>query len=171
MLNETKLMVGQILQDRNRAETFLEDVMETELSGIRHIYQKNALLDVFGETGPRTDFMIEDEGKNCFVIQCLGKADGDLIQLRRHYQCQVDDYYFHKVRCGMDFPELYIVFICDYDYFGFGHARHYTGDILDDGSEIEDGRHMIVLNSQYRYANAEPKLMELLDRIRSREAA
>lgn len=171
MLNETKLMVGQILQDRNRAETFLEDVMETELSGIRHIYQKNALLDVFGETGPRPDFMIEDEDKNCFVIQCMGKADGDLIQLRRHYQCQVDNYYFHQVKCGADFPELYIVFICDYDYFGFGHARHYTGDILDDGSEIEDGHHMIVLNSQYRYANAEPKLMELLDRIRSSEAA
>lgn len=170
MLSETKLMVGQILQDRNRAETFLEDVMETELSGIRHIYQKNALLDVFGETGPRPDFMIEDEDKNCFVIQCMGKADGDLIQLRRYYQCQVDDY-FYKLKCSRDCPEIYIIFLCDYDYFGFGLARHYTGDILDDGSEIEDGRHMIVLNSQYHYANAEPKLMELLDRIRSSEAA
>lgn len=171
MLSETKLMVGQILQDRNRAKTFLTDVMETELSGFRHVYQKNALLDVFGETGPRPDIMIEDEDNNCFVIQCLGKADGDLLQLRRRYQCLVDDYYFHQVGCGMDFPELHIVFICDYDYFGFGLARHYAGDILDDGSEIEDGRHMIVLNSQYRYANAEPKLLELLDRIRSSEAA
>ena len=40
MLSETKLMVGQILQDRNRAETFLTDVMETELSGFGMFIKK-----------------------------------------------------------------------------------------------------------------------------------
>lgn len=168
-MNRTNPFVDQILQDPNRIKNLLEDVMETELSGIRHIYRRNALLDVFGEAGPLPDIMVEDEERNCYVIQYLQETDVDLNQLRRYYQCQVDNYYFHQVRCGMDFPELYIVFICDYDYFGFGLARHYTGDILDDGSEIEDGRHMIVLSSQYRYGNASSQIMKLLDRIRNSE--
>ena len=97
------------------------------------------------------------------------KVDVDLNQLRRHYQCMVDDYYFYQVRCGMNFPEIYIIFLCNYDYFGYGLARYYTGDILDDGTEIEDGRHMIVLNSQYRDANVSHQIKEMLDRIRYSE--
>ena len=69
----------------------------------------------------------------------------------------------------MNFPEIYIIFLCNYDYFGYGLARHYTGDILDDGTEIEDGRHMIVLNSQYRYGNVSHQIKEMLDRIRYSE--
>lgn len=51
-MHRTNPFIVQILQNPNSVKNFLADVMETELSGIRHIYQKNALLDVFGETGP-----------------------------------------------------------------------------------------------------------------------
>ena len=168
-MHRTNPFIVQILQNPNSVKNFLADVMETELSGIRHIYQKNALLDVFGETGPLSDIMVEDEERNCYVIQYLEDVDVDLNQLRRHYQCMVDDYYFYQVRCGMNFPEIYIIFLCNYDYFGYGLARYYTGDILDDGTEIEDGRHMIVLNSQYRDANVSHQIKEMLDRIRYSE--
>lgn len=166
MPDKTTAFNMQILQNYNSAKHFLAAVMETELSDIRHIYCRHALLDVFGENGPLPDIMIEDEDKNCYVIQYLEDADVDLNQLRRHYQCLVDDYYFHQVRCVMDFPDLYIIYVCNYDYFGFGLAKYHTGDTLDDGSEIEDGRHMIVLNSQYRYANADHHIIEMLDFIR-----
>ena len=168
-MNRTNPFVDQILQDPNRIKSFLEDVMETELSGIRHIYRRNALLDVFGADGPQPDIMIEDEDNNCFVIQCLGKADGDLLQLRRRYQCLVDDYYFYQGGLWADIPEIYIIFICNYDYFGCGLAIRHTEDTLDDGTEIVDGRHMIVLNSQYRYANVSHQIKEILGRIRYSE--
>lgn len=169
-MRRTNPYVDQILQDPNRIKSFLEDVMGTELSGIRHIYRRNALLDVFDEDGPQPDIMVEDEDNNCYVIQYLKEPEMDLYQLRRHYQCLVDDYYFYQGGILADIPEIYIIFICNYDYFGWGLAMHRTEDTLDDGTEIVDGRHMIVLNSQYQYGGkVSHQIKEILDRIRCSE--
>ena len=43
---------------------------------------------------------------------------------------------------------------------------YYTEDTFD-GIEVVDGRHMIVLNSQYLVSNADPEIIVLLDRIRN----
>lgn len=90
----------------------------------------------------------------------------DLEELRRYYQQTVDDYYYHRSRSATDLPEVYIIFICNYDYFGLGLAMYYTED-TSDGIEVVDGRHMVVLNSQYLVSNAEPEIIALLDRFRN----
>ena len=45
---------------------------------------------------------------------------------------------------------------------------YYMDDIYD-GYEIDNGRHMVVLNSQYRIANAAPQIIGALDSIRAKE--
>lgn len=162
---------AHILQDNSSIKAFLEAVSETEITGIKRIYTGDDLVDVFGSADQMLglpDIMVEDEGHNCYIIRCMQDRVEDLEQLRHCYQSAADRYYFARAENSADFSELYIIFICDYDYYGLGHAMYYMDDIYD-GYEIDNGRHMVVLNSRYRIANATPQIMALLDSIRDEE--
>lgn len=171
MTQKTTQFTTNILQDGNSIRAFLEAVSETKITEIKRIYTGDDLVDLFGHAGqlfelPNPDIMIEDGGHNCYIIRCMQDRGEDLEQLRHCYQRAADRYYFAQAESGADFPELYIIFICNYDYYGLGHAMYYMDDIYD-GYEIDNGRHMVVLNSRYRIANATPQIMALLDSIYS----
>lgn len=171
MTQKTTQFTINILRDGNSIRAFLEAVSETEITGIKRIYTGDGLVDVFGSADQLLglpDIMIEDEGHNCYIIRCMQDRGEDLEQLRHCYQSAADRYYFAYASSGADFPEFYIIFVCDYDYYGLGHAMYYMDDIHD-GYEIDNGRHMVVLNSRYRIANAVPQIIGALDSIRAKE--
>lgn len=169
MPQKTNLCTTHILRDSSNIKAFFGAVSETKITKIKRIYTGDDLVDVFGSADQLLglpDIMIEDEGHNCYIIRCMQDRVEDLEQLRHCYQSAADRYYFAQAESSADFPELYIIFVCDYDYYGLGHAMYYMDDIYD-GYEIDNGRHMVVLNSRYRVANAAPQIMEFLDSIHS----
>lgn len=159
---------AHILQDSS-IKDFFGAVSETKIAEIKRIYTGDDLVDVFGHAGqllglPNPDIMIEDGEHNCYIVRYMQDRVVDLEQLRCCYQRAADRYYFAHAESGADFPEYYIIFVCDYDYYGLGYAMYYMDDIHD-GYEIDNGRHMIVLNSRYHIANAAPQIIALLDSI------
>ena len=154
------------IQNNADSKKFLGTLIGTKISEFKQIYRGTDLEDIFDVGAPMPDIMLEDTDKNCYVIQYMRDEKFDLEELRRYYQQTVDDYYYHRSRSATDLPEVYIIFICNYDYFGLGLAMYYTEDTFD-GIEVVDGRHMIVLNSQYLVSNADPEIIVLLDRIRN----
>ena len=156
----------KVLQNDADTKRFLEALVDTKISEFKLICRGTDLEDIFDVSTPMPDIILEDTGKNCYVIQYLQGTKYDLEELRRYYQQTVDDYYYHRSRSATDLPEVYIIFICNYDYFGLGLAMYYTED-TSDGIEVVDGRHMVVLNSQYLVSNAEPEIIALLDRFRN----
>ena len=169
MPQKTNLCTTHILQDSSSIKAFLGAVSETKIMGFSRIYTGDNWIDMFGGADQRLeppDIMIEDGEHNCYIVRYMQDGIEDLEQLRRCYQSAADRYYFAQAESSADFPELYIIFICNYDYYGLGHAMYYMDDIYD-GYEIDNGRHMVVLNSRYRVANAAPQIMALLDSIHS----
>ena len=154
------------IQNNADSKKFLGTLIGTKISEFKQIYRGTDLEDIFDVGAPMPDIMLEDTDKNCYVIQYMRDEKFDLEELRRYYQQTVDDYYYHRSRSATDLPEVYIIFICNYDYFGLGLAMYYTED-TSDGIEVVDGRHMVVLNSQYLVSNAEPEIIALLDRFRN----
>ena len=155
----------KVLQNDADTKRFLEALVDTKISEFNQIYRGSDLEDIFGVGAPMPDIMLEGTGKNCYVIRYMRDAKFDLEELRRYYQQTVDDYYYHRSYSAADLPGVYIIFICNYDYFGLGLAMYYTEDTFD-GIEVVDGRHMIVLNNEYLVSNADPEIIVLLDRIR-----
>ena len=154
------------IQNNADSKKFLGTLIGTKISEFKQIYRGTDLEDIFDVGAPMPDIMLEDTDKNCYIIQYMRDEKFDLEELRRYYQQTVDDYYYHRSRSATDLPEVYIIFICNYDYFGLGLAMYYTED-TSDGIEVVDGRHMVVLNSQYLVSNAEPEIIALLDRFRN----
>ncbi len=171
MPQKTNLCTAHILQDSSSIKAFLGAVSETKITEFRRIYTGNDWIDMFGGVGQRLelpDAMIEDGEHNCYIIRYMQDRIEDLEQLRHCYQSAADRYYFARAESSSDLPELYIVFLCNYDYYGLGHAMYYMDDIYD-GYEIDNGRHMVILNSRYRIANAAPQIIGVLDSIRAKE--
>ena len=169
MPKKSTLFSTNILQDSS-VKAFLEAVSEAKITEIKRIYTGDDLVDVSCSAdqllGLADIMIIEDGERNCYIIQYMQDRIGDLEQLRCCYQRAADEYYFAQAESSVDFPELYIIFVCDYDYYGLGHAMYYMDDIYD-GYEIDNGRHMVVLNCRYRVANAAPQIIGLLDSIHS----
>lgn len=164
---ESNPFSGVTVQNDSEAKTFLEALLEIKISGFKRIISGNALVSIFGESIPLPDVMMEDTDRNCFVVRYLkDENDGvDLELLHRCYQSIVDGHYFDQGISVEDVPEVYIIFICNVDHFGAGHAVYHLEDSFN-GIEVDDGRHMIVLNSQYRINNTAPQVIGLLDHIR-----
>ena len=154
------------IQNNADSKKFLGTLIGTKISEFKQIYRGTDLEDIFDVGAPMPDIMLEDTDKNCYVIQYMRDEKFDLEELSRYYQQTVDDYYYLRSRSATDLPEVYIIFIFNYDYFGLGLAMYYTEDTFD-GIEVVDGRHMIVLNSQDLVSNADPEIIVLLDRIRN----
>lgn len=127
MPQKTNLCTAHILQDSSS----MGAVSETKITEFKRIYTWDDWIDMFGGADQRLeppDIMIEDGEHNCYIIRYMQDRIEDLEQLRRCYQSAADRYYFAQAENSADFPELYIIFVCNYDYYGLGHAMYYMDD-------------------------------------------
>lgn len=60
---------------------------------------------------------MEDGEHNCYIIRYMQDRIEDLEQLRCCYQSAAERHYFAWSESSSDLPELYIVFLCNYDYY------------------------------------------------------
>jgi predicted transposase/invertase (TIGR01784 family) len=68
-------------------------------------------------------------------------------------------------------PHSYIIFICDFDYYGLGAARYNHIVVLDDEDNfrVDNRAHFLILNSRYQRANVRPAIKDFLDYIRLKD--
>ncbi len=75
-----------------------------------------------------------------------------------------------KGRSYSGLSESFIIFVCDFDYFGTGLAVNERVSMIKDTDTVyEDGSHVIFLNSRYKTGNAGLAITEYLDYIRTND--
>lgn len=70
-----------------------------------------------------------------------------------------------------DLPDTFVIFVCDFDYFGAGLAV-YERECRVKGTDIpyDDGTRVFILNSRYKQGNSDRAILESLDYIRTNDA-
>jgi len=92
----------------------------------------------------------------------------DLERRSRFYQSGIDRRAIEKGAVYASLPESFVIFVCNFDYFGRGLAC-YTRRSVVDGTDMvyDDGSHVIILNSTYQEENVSPAMAEFLDYVRN----
>ena len=94
----------------------------------------------------------------------------DLEKRVRYYQGTMDRAELLKGRSYSGLSESFIIFVCDFDYFGTGLAVNERVSMIKDTDTVyEDGSHVIFLNSRYKTGNAGLAIKEYLDYIRTND--
>ena len=142
-------MFAAVMEDTENCRGLLEMVLEfpiarievsTEKSIIHHPQYHGVRLDVYAKGDDNTRYNIE--------MQVL--RNSNLPKRSRYYHSQLD---MDIISTGTDYkeiPDTYVIFICDFDLFGFGKYK-YTFDMIctETGEMLDDGARTIFLSTRW----------------------
>ncbi len=133
-------MFAAVMEDTENCRGLLEMVLEfpiarievsTEKSIIHHPQYHGVRLDVYAKGDDSTRYNVE--------MQVL--YNSNLPKRSRYYHSQIDMDIIAKGTDYKELPDTYVIFICDFDPFGYGKYKYTfdmicteTGEILDDGA-------------------------------------
>ena len=141
-------MFAAVMEDTENCKGLLEMVLEfpvarielsTEKSIIHHPQYHGVRLDVYAKGDDNTRYNVE--------MQVL--YNSNLPKRSRYYHSQID---MDIISTGTDYKELpdtYVIFICDFDPFGFRKYK-YTFDMIctETGEALNDGARTIFLSTK-----------------------
>jgi len=165
-------MFGQVMRNADICKLFLEELLGREIDRIEYIENQKELSDSYEHHGIRLDVYLHDGAGTVYAIEMQTIRKCALEKRVRYYQGSIDRNELLKGHSYSKLSESYVIFICDFDYFGTGLAVNERVSYIK-GTDVvyEDGAHVIFLNSRYREANAGPAITEYLDYIRTNDDA
>ena len=142
-------MFAAVMEGPENCRGLLEMVLEfpiarievsTEKSIIHHPRYHGVRLDVYARGDDNTRYNVEMQVRN----------KDNLPKRSRYYHSQID---MELISTGTDYKELpdtYVIFICNFDPFGFGKYK-YTFDMIctETGEMLDDGARTIFLSTRW----------------------
>mgnify|MGYP002519430025 CR=1 FL=1 len=162
-------MFGEVMRREEVCKLFLEALLGKKIARIEYIGKEEDLSDDYQYHGIRLDVYLEDEQGTCYDVEMQRTDQRSLERRVRYYQSGIDRKLLEKGLDYEDLPESYVIFICDFDYYGKGFAAYERTCCVNGNAEIayEDGSHAIILNSRYETGNVDKAILEFLDYIRT----
>lgn len=153
-------MFGAVMTDPENCKGLLElllhkkldrIIVSTEKSMIYHPEYKGVRLDVYAKDDTNTRYNIE--------MQVLRKST--LGKRSRYYHSQID---MDLLLSGSDYrelPDTYVIFICDFDPFGFGKYLYsfYTACREEGSLAFNDGLYTIFLSTAGKNKSEVPEAL------------
>ena len=114
-----------------------------------------------------------DDGDAVYDIELQRTDEGDLPRRARMYSSYMDTGILGK---GMDYRRLrdsYVVFVCKFDPLGKDRKKYAFETVCEDagGLPLEDGRHIIFLNTKGTVGELEPDMEALFSYINGGEGS
>jgi len=166
-----QFMFGQVFQRPQVCQLFLEELFHWPIEKIEYIHREKDLNDSYVSRGIRLDIYIRNSDQ-VYNVEMQAERDPNLLRRIRYYQSGIDR---EELRKGVPLnrlPDSYIIFVCDYDPIGAGHACYERRMSWKDSNlDCDDGTHVVLLNSHYTRENTSPAILELLDYIRTNDDA
>ena len=141
-------MFAAVMEDTENCKGLLEMVLDfpvarielsTEKSIIHHPQYHGVRLDVYAKGDDNTRYNVE--------MQVL--YNSNLPKRSRYYHSQIDMDIIAKGTDYKELPDTYVIFICDFDPFGYGKYK-YTFDMIctETGEMLDDGARTIFLSTK-----------------------
>ncbi len=107
------------------------------------------------------DALVEDEEHNIFDVEIQAEDEKNCERRMRYYSAAIDWSYLEKGKKYTELPELYMIFISDYDPFN-GNKNHYEIKQYVDcnGKQYCDGIHRLYFNTAVKDDTELSKLMQ-----------
>lgn len=166
-----RFMFAQVMSDPAICKLFLEKLLGVEIDRIEYIDTEKSLEASSRFHGIRLDVYLKDEKGTVYNIEMQIEKAAAPLKRPRYYQSQMDRALLMKGCLYHDLPDTFVIFVCDFDYFGAGLAV-YQRECRVKGTEIpyDDGTRVLILNSRYSQGNGDKAILESLDYIRTNDA-
>lgn len=166
-------MFGAVMSDPEVCRPFLEAVLQKKIISVQSIHKEEAIANYPGLRGVRLDVYVIDEDGVRYDVEMQGRSYSIpyLEQRTRFYQGSIDRDFLKSGEDYENLPKSYVIFVCDFDYYGAGYACYERISHIRDCPEIvyDDGSHAIFFNTHYKIANVSKEIREFLDYVRTND--
>lgn len=166
-------MFGAVMSDPEVCRPFLEAVLQKKIVSVQSIHKEETIANYPGLRGVRLDVYVTDEDGVRYDVEMQGRSHSIpyLEQRTRFYQGSIDRDFLKSGEDYENLPESYVIFVCNFDYYGAGYACYERISCIKDCPEItyDDGSHAIFFNTHYKTVNVNKDIQEFLDYIRTND--
>ena len=163
-------MFSTVMKHKDACMRLIEAVFpERKVADIRYVKrpepQRTIVLDPLGK-GIRMDVYFDD-GDTVYDIELQRSNSRELAQRSRMYSALMDASSMKRGEAYGGMRDGYVIFICTFDPFGRGLKRYAFGTVCEGagGLPLEDGRHIIFLNTRGTEGEESPDMDELFSYI------
>ena len=115
-------MFGQVMRSPDICKLFLEELLGKEIDHIEYIENQKEISDSYEHHGIRLDVYLRDAARTVYAIEMQTTNKRDLELHVRFYQGSIDRNELLKGHAYSELSESFVIFVCDFDYFGTGLA-------------------------------------------------
>ena len=142
-------MFGAVMCKEDNCRRLLELVLEVPIARVEVSKEKSIVYHPEYK-GVRLDVYAKDEKNTHFNVEMQAVPKAELGKRARYYHSQID---MEMLEAGAEYPELansYVIFICDFDPFGWGKYRYTFRNLCleEELAELNDGCETIFLSTK-----------------------
>ena len=142
-------MFGAVMCKEDNCRRLLELILDVPIARVEVSKEKSIIYHPEYK-GVRLDVYAKDEKNTHFNVEMQAVPKEALGKRARYYHSQID---MEMLVSGAEYPELansYVIFICDFDPFGWGKYRYTFRNLCleEDMAEIDDGCETLFLNTK-----------------------
>ena len=159
MMNN-KFLNRMLVDNREAAEIFLRVIMKDDTIRVMEVSIQSFIQNLYGHSA-QLDILAQDGLGRYFNVEVQRSDEGAPARRARYYSSVLDT---HFLQPGVDYDELpdsYVIFITENDVLK-KNLPLYTIDriIKEDGTDFDDGSHIIYVNSKIQDDTALGRLMQ-----------
>ncbi|MCI8577538.1 MAG: Rpn family recombination-promoting nuclease/putative transposase [Lachnospiraceae bacterium] len=140
-------MFAAVMMDPENCRRFLELALEIPLERVEVSYEKSIVYHPEYK-GIRLDVFARDEENTYYNVEMQVARDA-LEQRSRYYHSQMDMEQLLNVTAYAELPDVYVIFICDFDPLGGRKYRYTMEHVCREVPELpyRDGSHTLFLST------------------------
>ena len=152
-------MFAAVMMDAENCRRFLELALDIPLERVEVSYEKSIVYHP-AYKGIRLDVFARDEENTHYNVEMQVARDA-LEQRSRYYHSQMDMELLLKGTDYEELPDVYVIFICDFDPLGGRKYRYTMEHVCREAPELpyRDGSHTLFLST---YGENEDEVSEAL---------
>lgn len=162
-------MFGAVMCDEKNSKDFLEMLFGVSIARVE-ISKEKCIAYHPEYKGVRLDVFVADENNTKYSIEMQATSEEDITKRTRYYHSQID---MELISTGTEYeelPDVYVIFICDFDPFGKNkYCYTVENHCLEDTSiDVGDGSRSIFLSTKgQNEADVSEKLVSFLKYVQA----
>lgn len=163
-------MFAAVMSDPSNCKPLLEMILEVPIKQVEVSSEKNFIYNPQYH-GVRLDVYANDAEGSYYDIEMQVKKD-HVLKRSRYYHSHMDMDFLETNKDYVELPESYVIFICDFDPFGYKRFRYTQESIIKEvpDFEVKDGVHSIYLSTKGEITDDVPvELIRFLNYVHASE--
>ena len=125
------------MEDKEIAKIIIEILLDKEIKELLYVDTEKEITGLGMERGIRYDVLCQDDEQKYYDVELQVARQEDLLERFRVYQSILDKYAIRKGENKyIKVRETYIIFICDFDFFGDNLAEYNIVNYCTENSKI-----------------------------------